>query len=64
MLLLQVFTSTGFAQVGKYAPFTLSIEAVKDRLDKMPSTHPRLFVRRPDTLEVVSKNIDLKRNGG
>jgi len=53
-------TAGGGAELKKYDPFTLQIEDVKERLDKMPATHPRLFMRRPDALEVVSKNIDLK----
>jgi hypothetical protein len=47
-----------FAEEKKYDPFTLKIEDVKERLDKMPAIHPRLFVKRSDTLAVISWNID------
>jgi hypothetical protein len=41
-------------------PRAVPREEVKARLDKMPSTHPRLFVRRPDAFAKVREIIDQK----
>lgn len=41
-------------------PLTVSREDVKARLDKMPATHPRLFVRRADAFETMRGVIDRK----
>jgi len=41
-------------------PFTLAKEDVKARLEKMPATHPRLFVKRADAFEKIRGVIDQK----
>lgn len=43
-----------------YDPLALSKEQVKARLDKMPASHPRLFVRRPDAFVKVRGVIEQK----
>ena len=41
-------------------PLTVTKEEVKARLDKMPATHPRLFVKRADAFEKICGAIDQK----
>jgi len=43
-----------------YDPYTVKKEEVKARLDKMPATHPRLFVKRADAFEKIRSVIDQK----
>ncbi len=54
------WTVAGAAQEKKYDPAAVTIGEVKEHLDRMPATHPRLFVKRADTFAVLRKNIDLK----
>jgi len=41
-------------------PLTVSREEVKARLEKMPATHPRLFVKRADAFETIRSVADQK----
>jgi hypothetical protein len=51
----------GAAQETKpYDPYTVTKEAVKERLDKMPPAHPRLFVKRADAFAKIRAAIDQK----
>ena len=43
-----------------YDPYKVTKEEVKARLDKMPATHPRLFVKRPDAFVKIRAVIDQK----
>ena len=56
-----VFFGASLAVVAQQAdPLTVSREDVKARLDKMPATHPRLFVRRADAFETIRGVVDQK----
>ncbi len=47
-------------EVQPYDPYTVTRAAVKERLDKMPATHPRLFVKRADAFAKIRAAIDQK----
>jgi hypothetical protein len=56
------FIIGAWAQVAPVAvdPLKVTREEVKVRLDKMPATHPRLFVKRADAFSKIREVIDQK----
>lgn len=50
----------GAQEAKPYDPYKVTKEEVKARLDKMPATHPRLFVKRADAFVKIRSVIDQK----
>lgn len=56
-----VLVAMALAVVAQHVdPLTVSRENVKARLDAMPATHPRLFVKQADAFEQIRSVIDQK----